>query len=144
MSFKNLKNKKKMESMIDSRLRPFSQRTTKLSTLIQQDQLRFQNDFKQFYKFMWPYYYREKRLDISNFFDYPIEVVDSFTLLPNIHPVRFLSGDPIYLQPLKIINIGTFNYYNLKSPELINLGNPWFLIIRNLIIFERTLCTWLY
>ena len=63
-------NKKKI--ILDSRQRPFSQRTTKLSTLIQQDQQRFQNDFKHFYKFMWPYYYRDQGLDISNFFDYII------------------------------------------------------------------------
>ena len=75
---------------------------------------------------MWPYYYRDQGLDISNFFDYPIEVVNSFTLMPNIHSVRFLKDDSIYLQPLKRIDIGIFDYSNIKSFELINFKTPWF------------------
>lgn len=105
---------------------PLSQRTTKLSTLIQQDQLQFENDFKQFSKFMWSYYYREQGIDISKLFDYPIGIVDSYILLPHIHPVRCLNTDPFYLEPLKRVNFGVFDYSNIKSVELINLGNPWF------------------
>lgn len=102
------------------------QQTTKLSTLLQKDYQRRENNFKHFSKFMWTYYYREQGIEISHLFDHPIGIVDSSELLPNIHPVRCLAQDPFYLEPLKRRNFGEFDYSNIKSLELINLGNPWF------------------
>lgn len=124
-SFNSELNKNKI--LIDPRQIPLSQRTTKLSTLIQKNRQQFQNNFKQFYKFYLPIKYQNTEVGISNLFNknYPIELIDSFTLMRNIHPVRFLIDDPIYLQPLKRIDFGIFNYSNVKSPELINLVHPW-------------------
>ena len=125
--FKINKQRRLAQAEMLSKYRPsclLEDRTRYFSEMLREDY----NKRKQFYKFV-GYFVNidkaDKVISTSDLFDYPILLGDSFTLLPHIQPVRCLANDPFYLEPLKRIDYGVFNYSQIKAPELISFGNPW-------------------